>query len=344
MEDRQVLKLLDEDPKNLSQLVPMSVEKKRIYVLIDEIQYIADPSNFLKYHYDTTGKNIKFIVSGSSHFYLDKKFRDSMAGRKRVFYLPTLSLEEVFRFQGKEELSSYLGQATIPMVIRDEMMVHFYDYLVFGGYPDVVLASSIEDRKEILRELRDSYAKKDAEEAGLRQPGLYMKLLTTLADQTGALLNVNSLSGDLGADGKTLKQYLSVMEKSFHIHTVSPFYKKVASELRKMPKVYFGDLGFRNCLLNNFSSVGTRTDKGALLENYIYLRLRQKYDDESIKYWRTQNRQEVDFVVQNDDGTSAAYEVKFRAKSFQSSKYDYFRKTYPETPLECVSTESVLGL
>ncbi len=344
LEDHRVLDLLNAAPQNLSQLIPMTAELNRIYVLIDEVQYLDDPSNFLKFHYDTSGDRLKFVATGSSHFYIDRKFRDSMAGRKRIFELPSLSLDEVFHFRGEDELCPFLGQQDIPLVYRDEMLKHFYDYLVFGGYPEVVLSSSLSDRKELLLELRNSYAKKDAHEAGLRHPDLYLRMMKMLADQIGSLLNINSIATELGADGKTLQNYLWVMRKSFHVYCPAPFHKRIASELRKMPKLYFADLGLRNSLLNNFSPIGEREDRGDLLENYTYLRLRKERDEESVKFWRTQNQQEVDFVILHDNGSSEAIEVKYTEKSFRESKYAHFRKTYPETPLRCVSLENILTL
>ena len=344
LENKQTLRLLNEDPQNLFQLIPSTVGESRIHVLMDEIQYLDDPSNFLKFHYDTAGERLKFVVTGSSHFYIDKKFTDSMAGRKRIFELPTLSLDEVLHFRGREDLVPFVGSGSTPLLYKDEIMQHFYDYLVYGGYPEVVLADNMAERKEILRELRNSYAKKDVQEAGLLHPDLYLRLMKITADQIGSLFNINALSSELSADNKTLKAYLWVMQKSFHVHCVSPFHKRVASELRKMPKVFFADLGLRNSLLNNFSPIGEREDRGELLENYVYLRLKQSAEEEWIKYWRTQNKQEVDFVVQHDEGTAAAYEVKWSAHAFQESKYAYFRKTYPEIPLSCISRINAIEL
>lgn len=340
LENKRTLQLLNEDPKNLFQLIPVPVNGDRTTILMDEVQYLDDPSNFLKFHYDVTGEQLKFVVTGSSHFYIDRTFKDSMAGRKRIFELPTLGFDEVLHFRGRDDLVSAIGSEQIPLVYKDEMMPLFYDYLVYGGYPEVVLASSLSDRKEILRELRNSYVKKDVQEAGLQHPDLYLKLMKIAADQVGSLFNLNSLSSELSADNKTLKSYLWVMQKAFHVHCVSPFHKRVASELRKMPKVFFADLGLRNSLLNKFSPIGARDDCGDLLENYVYLRLKQSAEEELIKYWRTQSKQEVDFVVQRDDGTAAAYEVKWQAKSFRPSKYKFFQKQYPEIPLACISREN----
>ncbi len=344
LEDRQTLRLLNEDPKKLFQLIPATAERERLYVLIDEIQYLDDPSHFLKYHYDMAGEQIKFVVTGSSHFYIDQKFKDSMAGRKRIFELPTLSLEEVLHFRGLDELLPWVGAGQVPLLYKDEIQRHFYDYLVYGGYPEVVLAAKLAERKDVLRELRNAYSKKDALEAGLQYPDLYLKLMKLAADQIGGLLNINRLATDLGSDNKTLKNYLWVMQKSFHIHCVAPFHQRVASELRKMPKLFFADLGLRNSLQNNFSPIGDRDDRGALLENYVYLRLKQAVGEEMVRYWRTQNRQEVDFVVRYDDGSAAAYEVKWRKEAFRASKYALFTATYPEIPLHCMSMTNAVDL
>lgn len=342
LENKRMLRLLNEDPQNLFQLIPATTGERRVYVLMDEIQYLDDPSNFLKFHYDTAGDRLKFVATGSSHFYIDRKFKDSIAGRKRIFELPTMGLDEVFHFKGRDDLVPYVGAGQIPLLYKDEMMPYFYEYLVYGGYPAVVLASDPMERKEILRELRNSYAKKDVLEAGLQHPDLYLRIMKIMADQIGSLLNINTLSSELAADNKTLKKYLWVMQKSFHVHCVSPFHKRIASELRKMPKIYYADLGLRNSLLNDFSPIGLRADRGELLENYFYLRLRQIAEDEQIKYWRTQNRQEVDFVVQHDNGMAEAFEVKWSENAFRASKYAHFQKTYPEIPLSCVSRPTAI--
>ena len=98
LEDKEILKMLDYNPKNLLQLIAKPSETERRYVLIDEIQYLNEPSNFLKYHYDTYMEKIKFIVTGSSSFYIDRKFKDSLAGRKRIYELPTMTLKEVLMY------------------------------------------------------------------------------------------------------------------------------------------------------------------------------------------------------------------------------------------------------
>jgi predicted AAA+ superfamily ATPase len=98
----------------------------------------------------------------------------------------------------------------------------------------------------------------------------------------------------------------------------------------------------RNSLLNNFSPIGDREDRGLLLENFVYLRMRAVVDGELIKYWRTQNKQEVDFVVQKDSQTTFACEVKYQGSAYKESKYTYFKTIYPDIPLTCISLDNVI--
>ncbi|MFO7811038.1 MAG: AAA family ATPase, partial [Candidatus Delongbacteria bacterium] len=206
LEDKEILKMLNENPKNLLQLIAKPEENERRYVLIDEIQYLNDPSNFLKYHYDTYLEKIKFIVTGSSSFYIDRKFKDSLAGRKRIYELPTMSLKEVLIFKGEDELAAHLNAKSIPLLYLDRIKEYFYEYLIYGGYPEAVLSGSESEKKLVLKEIADSYVKKDAAESNLSFHDKYQNLMKMLASRTGSLLNINSLAADAGLDNKTAAQ------------------------------------------------------------------------------------------------------------------------------------------
>jgi len=344
LEDKEILRMLDDNPKNLLQLIAKPSETERRYVLIDEIQYLNEPSNFLKYHYDTYMEKIKFIVTGSSSFYIDRKFKDSLAGRKRIYELPTMTLKEVLMFKGENDLAPHLNNGNIPLLYMDRIKEHFYEYLIYGGYPEVVLSGTDKEKKRVLKEIADSYAKKDAAESNLFYHDKYLNLLKMLAYRTGGLLNTNSLAPDAGLDHKTVAQYIWVMRKSFHIHPLSPFYNNLISELRKMPKLYFADLGLRNALINDFSPIGNRPDKGELFENYIYLLLKERYGQDNLKFWRTRDGREVDFIVKDDNGKSYAYEAKFDSAFFSVSKYRSFIETYPDIALKCVGLDDAVRM
>ena len=102
LENKAFLAELDSNPLNLLAYLP--TQDKKTVVFMDEIQYLSDPSNFLKLIYDDYSHLVKIVASGSSAFYIDKKFRDSLAGRKRIFNLMTCDFEDFLLLQGKEDL------------------------------------------------------------------------------------------------------------------------------------------------------------------------------------------------------------------------------------------------
>jgi len=328
LEDPDYLTLLNKSPKNLFKIFPFDLKRKS-FLLIDEIQYLDNPSNFLKYFYDHYKEKIKLIASGSSAFYLDKKFKDSLAGRKRIFYLFTLSFREFLRFKNEEELSKK-DFSNLTLSEKEKIEFYYQEYLTFGGYPRVVL-SPFEEKEEVLKDIVYSYIKKDIYEANIRSDEIFYKLFKILASQVGNLVNSSELAATLGISKTAVDNYLYVMQKSFHIRLISPFHKNLRKELTKMPKVYFLDLGLRNFLVKNFKSFSEREDKGQLLENALFRQLMEKYDFEEIKFWRTINKQEIDFVIDEKE----AFEVK--VKPIKKKGYKLFLETYPYLKFSFVS-------
>jgi hypothetical protein len=346
-ENVDVLNEINKHPENIFKftqrpLNPLeSGSSETIYMLIDEIQYAKDPAGFLKYLYDTYLENLKIIATGSSAFYIDRKFRDSLAGRKHIFTLHSLSFMEYLEFNERydlrDEMKILQSNEEYRSLKRREIIEYLDHYLVYGGYPAVVLEEQENFKKERLLELKNSFVKRDLLESGIKDEVHFYHLMTLLAEQIGNLLNKNEISQTLGIHRKTLDHYIQTLEKCFHIHLIKPFYKNVRKELTKMPKIYFKDNGLRNALLNRFSPFRNRDDKGALLENYVFQTLMDKHPFEEIKFWRTSDGHEVDFVISSDFKTGVAYEVKFDTKSVKPEKYQKFKEHYPNIPLNFIS-------
>ena len=333
LEDPEWLGLLNESPKNLFKIFPIDLSQKT-FVIIDEIQYLNNPSNFLKYFWDEYKNKIKIIVSGSSAFYIDKKFKDSLVGRKKIFYVRTLSFREFLRFKDEEALSRKDFTA-ISLFERDKITAYFYEYMIYGGYPRAVL-SSIQEKKEILRDIAYSYIKKDIHESGIRQDEIFYLLLKLLASQIGNLVNASELANTLNVSKTSIDNYLYILQKSFHISLIKPFFRNIRKELTKIPKVYFLDLGLRNFLTGNLKGFESRADKGQLLENVVFRELIEKYPIEEIRFWRTTAKNEVDFVIKDD----IAYKVKVNPKLFRKSRYKTFFKNYPQIKFSLISLDA----
>lgn len=355
LEDSRVLHNINEHPDRVFEHVPTlpkpaqaGAADKRLFLLIDEVQYAADPTHFLKFLYDKYEGNVKVVATGSSAFYIDRKFTDSLAGRKRVFQLYPLSMEEYLTFRGDDELlQEFAFIQERPSYISPSMAALkavFYEYLTFGGYPAVALEPDFSEKKMLLNELKNAYVKRDIAESGVSMEAKFFLLFQLLADQTGNLVNRHELSKMIQVDTKTVDNYLYVLEKCYHVHLLKPFFRNLQKELTKMPKVYFNDLGLRNALLNRFSPVDTRADKGALLENYYFIRLRQEYEADQLRFWRTTEQQEIDFVVEVSFGEGKAYEVKWTKQHFKPVKLSKFLEAYPGFKISCLDETDFIGL
>jgi hypothetical protein len=224
-------------------------------------------------------------------------------------------------------------------VNKNKINTLFDEYLIYGGYPAVVLAQTISEKQELLQELISSYMKKDALESGIKERLKFFELAKILGDLLGNLVNHHELANTLKMASTTVENYIYLMQKTFIVQMLSPFYGNVRKELTKMPKVYFNDNGLRNALLNNFNNLTNRADKGALLENYVHNRLKKLYGQNNVHFWRTADGNEVDFVVKQSDNKGLAYEVKYNDAQFKPNKYKKFTAAYPDIVFGCISKE-----
>jgi len=344
LENLEFVKLLNDSPENLFKIFPLNKGSiKRQCVLVDEIQYLKNPTNFLKYIYDEYADHIQLIVSGSSAFYIDKKFKDSLAGRKKIFYIYPLSLRDFLIFKERSDILPYIPKVfslnnfllleTLPHVFNRDLETLVEELMIYGGYPRAVLSEGAEEKKAVLEEIATAYIKKDILEADIKGSEKYYDLFKLLSAQIGGQINTNELANTLDMSRPTISHYLYIMQKSFHFALVRPFSRNHRKEIGKMPKGYFYDAGLRNYFINNFNPLASRQDPGQVLENFVFKQLIDKLHLDDIKYWRTVAGDEVDFVIKEE----AAFEVKYRSTGFAQNKYDAFVKRYPRIPLHPVS-------
>lgn len=342
LEDPRILELLNQHPEKLFDWIPKKSDIRQ-FVLIDEVQYLDNPSNFLKYHYDLYHDQLKLIVTGSSAFYIDQKFKDSLAGRKRIFQIKPFGFREFLKAHNRLDLLETVSRFSkdafekrsflIPQKVALQQLIA--EYMRYGGYPRVVLADDPEEKKRILRELAQSFLKKDFLEAGIRYEEKAYHLVALLASQAGQLVNQQELSNTLNISISAVENYIYILQKSYILQLIRPWFGNLRKELTKMPKVFFEDMGLRNAILNHFEPFENRMDKGALFEN-LFFQIVTQNPDLSVQFWRTQSHQEVDFILNG----SAAFELKLTDRLFQSAKYQKFNQTYPQLHLQPVVMDS----
>ena len=321
LELKNLLDLCDKGPESVYNylLQKGANDKKKIYLMIDEIQYLKNPTSFIKImhdHYD----NIKLLVSGSSTFEIKKKFKDSLAGRTVNFELYPLSFEEFLIFRRK----NYKLKSENTKAINDELVLLAEEYIKFGGYPKIVLENSEEKKQVYLSQIINTYIRKDIRDIGnIRNISSFNKLVEVLASQSGQLLNILELSNTLGINRETILEYLDLLENTFIIRRIKPFHKNLRSELSKNPKVYFLDTGMMHILwLKEFPKVIL----GNVFETFVFLELMKS--NKKINFWRTTNKQEVDFVLLDNKNKPYGIEAKYNFNKQKTKNLKFFTEEY----------------
>ncbi len=293
------------------------------FIVFDEAQRIKNIGLAVKMILDMKLQK-QLIVSGSSPIDINSSIKEPLTGRKWTFELFPLSWGEIINHQG-----------LLNSIKATEQL------MIYGTYPEIF--SNTSHKKTRLRELASSYLFKDLfTYANIRKPDIIVELLEALAYQIGNEVSYHELSNMLKIDHATIKRYIGLLEDSFVIFRLPPLSTNPRKEISTSRKIYFHDNGIRNAIINNFSPLKIRSDKGALWENYIISEIYKinKYSSDSGKlyFWRSKAGSEIDIVIQQQDQYNA-YELKYNP----SKKVRFtpsFIKRYQPKKTEVINTEN----
>lgn len=306
-------------------------KQEKIYVFIDEIQYLENPSSFLKIMADHH-KNIKLIVSGSSSFEMKNKFQDSLVGRTVNFEIFNLSFEEFLRFRDYK----WDKKKKITSKKEGELKNLFKEYILYGGYPKIILTKETAKKETYLQQIIDTYIRKDIRDlANIKDIEKFNKLLEILAAQSGNMLNVAELSNTCKIAIQTVEHYLFILENTYILKLVKPYSKNIRSELFKVPKIYFYDTGLLQMLW--LKSI-PKTILGNILETGIFGEIVKKYGKNNIFYWRTTDKKEIDFIVKQKS-IICPIEVKLNFEKFSPTAMNYFTEKYDIKDYQIIALE-----
>jgi predicted AAA+ superfamily ATPase len=278
--------------------IELELGKEQGYVFIDEIQRKDDAGLFLKGLFDLK-LPYKFILSGSGSLELKQKIQESLVGRKRLFELSTITLEEFINhktdYRYEENLADFLA------IEKDRAQQLLTEYMKFGGYPRIVMAAEQREKLRLIDEIYRSILEKDIVYLlKLDKPDVFSALIKILASQVGQLMNYSELASTLNVSFPTIKKYLWYAQKIFIVELMAPYARNVRKEISKSPVPYFWDLGFRNYSLGLFGHLESPIEGGFVFENLVFLLLRQKlrFKAAKLNFWRTKDKAEVDFVIE----------------------------------------------
>lgn len=296
---------------------------KRVLV-IDEAQRIPNIGVQLKIIIDQLS-DVQVIATGSSSFELASKVKEPLTGRKREFKLFPLTFNEMV------EHSSLIEEL--------RLIPH---RLVYGYYPEVVATPGQE--ANILKELTDSYLYRDILTLDkVAKSDKLVLLLKALAMQIGSQVSYNELSGLVGIDAKTIERYITVLEQSYIIFRLGSFSRNLRNELKFSKKIYFWDMGIRNAVIGNFSLAETRSDIGAMWENFaIAERMKQinyRHPFAQSYFWRTKQQTEIDYIEELD-GSLQAFEFKWNERKSPRCPLA-FSNAYPDASFSAITPSNI---
>jgi uncharacterized protein len=288
-------------------------------LLLDEAQNIPNIGANLKLLVDTQPQ-VAVLVTGSASFDLKNQIGEPLTGRSEFLYLHPFSLKEV-----ATDYVSTIQQLPV--------------WLIYGMYPQVFLAESLQEKRKMLESIKNGYLLKDVLQLDNLKDSLFiLNLLKQIAFQIGNDVSFNELAQNLQTTVKTVQRYLEILEKAFVIFRMHGFSRNIRKEISKTPRFYFWDNGIRNVILSNFSPPENRNDLGQLWENFCISerRKKQSYLETYSNYyfWRTYDQQEID-LIEETDGKLLAFEFKWGDKIAQTPKA--FRDNYPDATFETVN-------
>jgi predicted AAA+ superfamily ATPase len=292
-------------------------------VAIDEAQQVPSIGLGMKMLIDAFPEK-EFILTGSSSFELSSEIGEPLTGRHFVMTLLPIAQSEM-------------------TASRFELVSGLEGFLVYGSYPDVLLAKSGAEKERILNELVSSYLYRDILALDrIKSPDLLRDIVRMLAFQVGSEVSQNEIAVALKTDTKTVGRYLDLLEKMFVIRRVRGFSRNLRNEITKKAKYYFLDNGVRNAVIGQFGSLVSRNDVGQLWENFVFMELvkQNAIADASDAYyfWRTHTGKEVD-IIRESRGALMAIECKW---SDLSKEPKLWKETYPESSFMTVNRKNYL--
>ena len=285
MEDLHVRAFAEQDPVaflNQHKEGMFIDEVQKVPVLLDYIQGIVDddPSR-------------RFVLTGSSNLELLQGLTESLPGRAGVYELLPMSMEETAEQIADKNTNQLLYDGLYPAICAHKNVAH----LVYPAYVKTYLEKDVRDLLRIKDQMQ------------------FLKFMKLCAARIGSLFNASEVAMELGVDSKTVSHWLSVLQASYLVTLLPPYYENITKRVVKTPKLYFNDPGLACYLLDIESPKQLALDKmrGAVFENLVVMEcIKHRFNqgkEGNVFFYRDSNGQEVDILVK-EEGQLTAIEVK----------------------------------
>lgn len=286
-------------------------------VTIDEIQKVPELLESLKIYIDKKRRNGDFLITGSANILDMKTTKDTLAGRIIEINLYPLSSKEKVS-KANENIVDKLFNHDFSTVNMDTDIV--LEGMLKGGYPDVQNLEEPLEKKLWFSSYVSTYIERDARDLGeFRDIDSFYRFVNILVPRSTTLLNKSKIAKEVGIRIETVENYLVILQQTFQVQMVRPFFENIGKQFVKSSKIFLNDTGLMSYFLGIYTikQFESSSYKGALVETFVFNELLKhcefSMDNTKIYHYLTSDKKEIDFILQRNDKI-IAIEVKSSSK------------------------------
>ncbi|MBI4599827.1 ATP-binding protein [Candidatus Uhrbacteria bacterium] len=300
LEDPDIRVLARDDPRGF-------LEQYKAPLILDEIQYVPDLLSYIKSAIDEHRKPGQWIISGSQNFLLMKGVTQSLAGRAAVFtLLPFSYAEQAGRGSAMKAPTQWMRELSMDTTKKTTRVESrkIDEWILRGNYPEIASNKKV-DRKIWCASYIATYLERDVRNlTAVGDLNQFDRFLTLCATRTGQLLNYSDIARDIGISVPTAKRWISLLEASYQVYLLYPYYKNIGKRLVKAPKLYFTDTALASYLLgiHNRETLLGSPHFGNLFETAIINEFVKRFthfgEKPPLYFLRTFTKDEVDIALE----------------------------------------------
>ncbi|MDR2436663.1 MAG: ATP-binding protein [Endomicrobium sp.] len=327
---RKYVSLDSFDDRELARNNPaLFIQKYEPPVIIDEVQYAPELFTYIKIYIDSHKKDRDFWLTGSQKYELMKGIQESLAGRVAILDMLGFSYKEIIKkpYESKPFIPS---MEMIKLNFKAKKLMEVYKIIWEGSYPRLITHKG-ENRDTFYKSYLQSYIERDVRN-NLNIRGNELKFhnfIRAIAIRTATLLNYADISKEIGIDQRTVKVWMSMLERSGIIKLLEPYYRNPTNSIVKTPKIYFLDTGLCSYLakMNSPEILEAGYMDGRILETYAFIEILKSYwhngKEPNVYFYRDKAQNEIDFIIE-DGGVLYPIEVKKTAIPSKNDIKNFF--------------------
>lgn len=307
---------------NLKEILEFFVSKKiknvytsKVYIFLDELQYVDNWQETLKYYYDLN-KDIQFIITGSANLYPNKKIKESLAGRQIDLSLKPLSFDEYLYFKHDYKPKTKIDFSSSPKEIisnikkRSQELKPYkneiWEFLIQGEFLETINYTDYAQIKQYFKEsVTNKILAHDVSIFEILKNEEIAFLYKLLLQNSAQFFSASRISSDVGISLPTIKKYTSILSKSFLVNLLKNDLRSIRSQKKSFDKIFSASINLMcaNLSISSVSDLSFTDFKGHIIENYVFNQINKIYKDIDEVLFYNKNEKEIDFILKTGSKT-----------------------------------------